>query len=369
MRNPAGLRRKLRAARAEHAIAAAETVVSGGDITEHIKQLEMYEKLLAALPRSGFYEKYPAILIAGICLLAASMAWTIRVPNTKIHLRVKTTAVAMRLATPLAWEGMWPVDGALVRLEEFTKLELPPELGAPQPLPDRAWLDIAGGDVQLTRLDMSQGAFVSVTRNASGDVDILTWDQPFQGELQVAGSPSISAGTRNSKIPIAQATFDPPAPPATVTFDDDGRPSIPAHLRARAGRLEKLQLRRVPIHDLRLFTETTNANQQPSFISGITEGKMTLADTGDALELKAGDPLYLEGANGIILELDIGPEGLQLWFDGEVRGVSLGTPGFKRNLKPTLLAYLYHREKQGFFWGAVTFLWGLIWSGRKLLSV
>jgi hypothetical protein len=132
--------------------------------------------------------------------------------------------------------------------------------------------------------------------------------------------------------------------------------------------LEKLQLRRVPIDDLSLFTETTHADQQLSFTSGITEGTMTLAATGGTLDLKAGDPLYLEGANGVVLGLDIGPEGLQLWFDGEVRGVSLGTSGFRRNLKPTLLEYLYHQKKLGFFWGAVTFLWGLTWSGLRLLS-
>jgi hypothetical protein len=363
MKNLASLHRKLRAARAERAIAAAETAVSGGDITKDMKQLEVYEKLLAVLPRSGVHERYPAILIAGICLLAASLAWTIRVPRTKIHLMVKTTAVDMRLATPLAWEGMWRVGGPVIRLQEFTTLELPPELGVPQPLTGRAWLDIAGGVVKLTRLDLSQGALVSVRRNASGDVVILTKNKPFQGELQVAGSPNISAGAQHFQIPMAQATFDPPA---TVTFDEAGRPLIPAQLRASP--LEKLQLRRVPIHELSLFTETTSADQQPSFTSGITEGTITLIDTGKALELKAGDPLYLEGANGIILGLDIGPEGLQLWFDGEVHGVSLGTPGFKRNFKPTLLEYLYHRERLGFFWGTVTFLWGLIWSGRRLLS-
>jgi hypothetical protein len=364
MKNPASLRRKLRTARAEHAIAAAEKTVSGGTVDEDIKQLDVYEKLLAALPRSGFYERYPAMLIAGICLLAASVAWTIRVPTTKIHLGVKTMAVSVRLATPLAWEGRWRVGGAVVRLQEFTTLELPPELSAPPQLTGRAWLDIAGGVIKLTRLDMSQGALVSVMSNASGDVDILTLNKPFQGELAVAGSPRISAGPApDAKIPIAKATFDPPA---TVTFDDAGRQLIPARLRASP--LEKLRLRRVPIHALSLFTETMNADQQSSFTSGITEGAVTLSDTGEAIELKAGDPLYLKGVNGIITGLEIGPDGLQLWFDGEVHGVSLGTPGFERNLKPTLLEYLYHREKLGFFWGAVTFLWGLIWSGRKLFS-
>ena len=152
MKNPARLRRKLRAVCAEHAIAAAETAASGGDIAEAIKQVEAYEKLLAALPRSGFYERYPAILIAGICLLVASVVWTIRVPTTKIHLRVKTTAVSMRLARPLTWEGRWHVGGAVVRLQEFTTLELPPELGIPQPL------TIERGSTLRERVSSSQGS-------------------------------------------------------------------------------------------------------------------------------------------------------------------------------------------------------------------
>jgi hypothetical protein len=284
---------------------------------------------------------------------------------TKIHLRVQTTAVSMYLAKPLDWEGTWRLGTSMVRLREFTNLELPPELGAPEQLTDRrVWLDIEGGALKLTKINISQGALVSIIRDESGYIDIRTLNKPFEGALELSGSPVVSAGPApGSKIPIENFLFDPPT---IVTFQGTGHPAIPAQLRISP--LEKLQLRRVRIDNMSLFTETTNAAQQSSFTSGITEGTMTLLDTRETLDLKVGDPLHLKGASGVISEVEIGPEGLQLLFDGDVCGMFLGTPGNERNLKPTLLEYLYHQERLGFFCGAVTFLWGLIWSGRRLFS-
>ncbi len=350
MRNHASLRRGVRRVLGEHATTTARKAISGADISDDVKQLEMYGKLLGALPRSRFGEMYPAILIAAACLLAASVAWTIRVPTAKVHLSVRATAVSMRLASALAWQGRCPAGGSLIRLREFGRIELPPELGTAQRLTQRAWLDISGGAVQLTRLDISQDALVRLMRNESGEVDILTLSKPFQGQLDLAGSPRIAAGD----------------PPGTVTFYDAGRPANPSLIRTSL--LGTLQFRRVAVYDLSLFTETPNAQQESLFASSITEGALTMPGSGTQIELKAGDPLYLEGARGLISELEVRPDSLGVMFDGEAHGVSLGAPGLGRNLKPTILEYLYHREKIGFFWGAVTFVWGLLWSGRKLFS-
>jgi hypothetical protein len=362
VKNQADLRRRLSEMLAAHSVATAEKAVSGNNIQEDMKQLEAYERLLAALPCSRLSETYPAMLIAAVCLLAASVAWAVRVPTTKVHLTVKSTTVSLRLTAPLAWQGRWPIGGSLIRLREFGKIELPPELGISQQLTQRAWLDIAGGTTQLTRLDIGQGTFVKLTCDESGHVDILTLNKSLSGQLDIAGRPNISAGRApNSNIKVTNAFFDPPG---TVTFYDPGRPANPSVFQASP--LGTLQLLRVPVHELSLFTEMTNAQQESFFASGIIEGAITVSDSGAVQELKPGDPLYLEGASGVISALEIRPGGLGLIFDGETHGLSLGAPGFERNLKPTLLEYLYHREKLSFFWGGVTFLWGLIWSGRKL---
>jgi hypothetical protein len=287
MSNQGTLRRKLRAVVSKHAVTAAETAVSGGDASEDIRRLEELQKLLAALPYPILSDMYPAITIAFICLLAASIAWIIRVPTTKVHLAVKTTAVSMHLAAPLAWQGTWPVGRPMVRLEDVTKLEIPPEFGGTQQLTGRAWLNMLGGNIALTALDISRGAQVSVIRTDSG-VDILTLNKPFQGQLVVGGNPTISA-SRSPGIGIKPA--HQLNPPVTVSFYDAGRPAIPARLRVSPSKSLKLQP--VPIDALSLFRETTDFEQRTSFASAISGGSITLSDTGAMLDLKAGEVLHL----------------------------------------------------------------------------
>lgn len=367
MKAHASQRRKLSQAVAELSSAAAQKVEAGEDVTQELRELEACQKLLAALPSATFHRIYPAALTATMCLIVASTTWTVRVPKTKIRLRVKTTTASMRLAAPLEWEGRWRVGGDVVRLHEFARLELPPELSSSEPLTNRAWLDIVGGSTQLTRLKIDQGALVSVTRSEFGNIEIATLNKAFQGEIQTAGSPRMSAGSapgRSTLIQLANVEF---APPATVTFFNAGRPAVPARLRVNPS--GQIKLSRVAIRGLSLSTETANAEQQPSFSSGIVEGTLTLSDTSEALTLDTGEPLAIGDAIGLISSLEMGPTGIQLSFDGEVRRLSVGVPGFERNLKPTLLEYLYAQKSFGFFWGVVTFLWGLIWSGRKLLSL
>ena len=54
-------------------------------------------------------------------------------------------------------------------------------------------------------------------------------------------------------------------------------------------------------------------------------------------------------------------------FEGKVRSASTGPSGFERELQPSLLEYLYHQQRLGFFWAAVSFLWGVLWSARTLI--
>ena len=83
--------------------------------------------------------------------------------------------------------------------------------------------------------------------------------------------------------------------------------------------------------------------------------------------MQQGSRLRLEGAEGVISRLTIGPDGAALIFEGEVRSAATGPPGFERQLKPSLLEYLYHQQRLGFFWAVASFIWGLLWSARTLI--
>jgi hypothetical protein len=75
----------------------------------------------------------------------------------------------------------------------------------------------------------------------------------------------------------------------------------------------------------------------------------------------------LHWMGGAISALRVMPDGITVRFAGSVHGLTLGRANFARELRPTLIEYLFHQQTVGFLWGAVTFLWGMLWSARRLL--
>jgi len=360
------LRRKLNAARAQLAAQAAVAVLSEPGVGEDLKRLEAFDRILAALPKSSFQNLYPATLVAGVCLLAASIAWAVHVPTTRIHFKIASTSLSLRLAAPIEWEGSWHLGNSGIRLRGFSDLELPPELHPPRPLTQESSLAMTGGGVIITRMHIDKDVYLSLLENQTGDLDLLTRNGPFEGQFDISGSPTVTTGSVDtSTVTLANVTFDTPG---TVVFHDQGnRTVVPSQLHAKIA--EKLQFPRLLVRSLSLFSETTSEEQESNFVSTISKGTLTLADTGQTIELQAGDPLHIDVVGGLASMVEIGPTGIDVLFDGKVRNLALGAPGFERNLKPTILEYVYHKQKLSFFWGAVTFLWGLIWSARRLFVV
>jgi hypothetical protein len=93
-----------------------------------------------------------------------------------------------------------------------------------------------------------------------------------------------------------------------------------------------------------------------------------MTDTGERIPLAPAAALLLSEANGLVGALQVTPNNLRLKFEGTASEVKLGTGDFARNLKPSILDWLFHQQKLGFFWGAITFLWGMAWSARKFFS-
>ena len=93
-----------------------------------------------------------------------------------------------------------------------------------------------------------------------------------------------------------------------------------------------------------------------------------MTDTGEQITLVPGADLQLANTRGRIAALQVTNKEIQVKFEGTASDVTLGTGDFARNLKPTILDWLFHQQRLGLFWGALTFLWGIAWSARKLFS-
>jgi hypothetical protein len=354
------LRHQLEGLLSERAATASAKAVSELPIDQELHQIEQIDKLLHFTPRSNAKALYRAGLVGGICLIAACLLWTVRVPKAHVQLVATTESLAVTLSQPLNWSGSWEVGDGLLRLEEMSRIELPPELADENLLSGRAWVEIKNGDVALKHLEAKAKSQLSLARGELKTVTIGLRAGSVLGQLEVLGKPVVEAGsTPEQGTTIAETTF---SIPGTVTFFHSAT-SGPATLRAAPkGTIEFSNLHVDEIS----FAKEVLGSDIP-FESGVKSGTVTILSTGEKVSLEQGSRLRLVGADGALSRLSFSPDGAALTFEGEVRRAATGPPGFERELTPSLLEYLYHQQRLGFFWTVTSFLWGLLWSARTLL--
>lgn len=345
---------------------AGQKALAGEPVDAEMDRIEALQRVRAALPPPPSHFVVVVVGVGLACLLVASLAWTLPTPTTRIQLVARTTNVTLRLAEPLRWTGDLHLASELIRLQHVSRIDLPPEYVTPTPLAGPAWLNltIADGRATLRRLMIEKDATVTFVHSQTGTAEIATHGI-MSGELDAAGLVSATMGsTPAGELRLGEVRFD--GPPALFGFAADGTGAEPSGLRMPLS--QPLVLHDLAVSGLGLMEERADANQRPTFVSALLSGTLTLTDTGEKLVLAEDAALRLLGALGRVTTLRVGGEAITVTFEGTVSGVSLGSGDFARDLKPSILEYLYHQERLQLFWGAITFLWGLFWSARKLLS-
>lgn len=355
------LRKELKALLATQSSAAAKLLMVNAPADEELKRIEQVETLLKFIPQSNKTTIYTACSVGAICLVVACVLWTFRLPTSALQLDITSENVTIKLAKQTSWSGNWDVSGGLLRLEDMSRIELPPELAAENMLVGRAWLEGSNGDFALKRLEFQADSEVLVKKTDLQTLNVNSWSSPLLGELQVYGTPKIQAGQspeKNQKL--TDARFDIPG---TITFFHAAA-QVPSILRLTPR--GSLTLADLSVKEIAFAKERTDS--ETSFQSGIIRGSLTMLTTDEKpTSLEAGSRLRLEGAKGVISALTISGDGVHLLFEGRVRSATLGPPGFERELKPSLLEYMYHQQRLGFFWAVASFMWGLLWSARTLI--
>jgi hypothetical protein len=364
--DPADLRRGIEREIKRLAGEAGAKAISGDSPSPEVDRINELQSVLAALPQANRFPLLWAAMIGAVCLIGASLAWSISIPRARVQLTLTTASVVMRLADDFPWDGDWRVKPEL-RLRQFTHLDLPPEYGMPEPLAKEASLDLSatGGTARLRHLFLGNGAAATIASSENGATEIVVQGAPFQGDIDVSGVVSCQAGP-DPGTSLPAASFDPEMPPGRFGFQYDGRNVLPAVLHVSAN--DALDLHEIPISGLGFFEERADGTQASTFASQIISGTLTMTDTGKHMPLAPAAALRLLEAHGLVAALRVTPKEIRVKFEGTASGVTLGTGDFSRNLKPTILEWLFHQQKLGFFWGAITFLWGLAWSARKLFS-
>ena len=345
------------------AVDGLRKAMAGESADDSLGRISSLQRLICALPPERDNTWIWATVVAVACVSAITAAAVVPIPRTRFELDLVTSSVSFRLASPLRWQGKWSVDPTLVRFQNVERPELP-DFPTP-PWRGRASFDVSAdrGTTSIRAFGAETGTLMSLDASATGVV-ITANERECSVELNATGVVSVVGHDRfGAEWRPEPTSFD--VIPAVFGASGSGKTAVPASMRVNP--LDTLELEEFPITDISFVQEATDTLQRSYPLSRLRSGTIVMTDVMADKRVKEGSFLRLLDTFGTVVALRVSPDGITIRFEGTARYISIGRGSFHKDLRPTVLEYLFHQEKVGFFWGALTFLWGLAWSARKIL--
>lgn len=303
-----------------------------------------------------------AIAVLLLCLAVTGILWSVPVSTTNVKLNVRCKKVTFRTAEPWIWQGNAAIGSSVISARCLSSAEIRGiGLRATRPETD-LWMDIKGEESWLTQLSVERAAMLTIEPGGRGGVGLYFNDAQTVIELLIGGYQQLEVGDESGHL-FLDTTANLVVPEVIrATCNRSG--TVPMCLNTNFR--EETVFRNVYVDSL-LFSQVISTGVGSSeFISSIGHGRISLLDSQEEIELTEGDRLSIGGISGVLTKVGVGDE-LQVVFEGKVSDIVIGSYGYERNPKPSLLKYIYHNENVIFLWGSIAFIWSGLWGIRNTL--
>ena len=332
-----------------------------GEVAVGLRNIEAYTQLLKAMKPNPFRVLTLALFVALVYLMIAGLLWYFRLPKVHVTFKIQSKAVTFQLKKPWRPNKTYAVDK--LRIERLNAVFAPALEIEIENESDEAWLEVEGSNVVLQKLDFGQNGFLELNPKR-GRLEIFYRGSNLKGEVAVSGLSAVSAGKNLNKAGNIQVNKDFKIP-ESIRFIAKSSGMVPTLLKIYPQ--DEWTFQDIYVQALSFFRENISEPGSVFFESAISSGRINIHHVSGHETLNEGDRLIMEGVEGRLLKISHGSE-INLVFEGAVEKLLLGPKGFEKNLSPSFLEYLYVRKPLAFFWGAVVFLWGVLWRVRKLIT-
>jgi len=355
----------LASRREERITAVVRRLLDGADaqaLRPELEEIDAYSRLLSTRPPKK--ERHSWIWPAGVavvCVVVAGILWSLKIPQTNVSMTVDTDSLTATLAKP------WRIDDAfhskLMHFERVSKIQSP-NLGLTidQPSGD-AWFELNGGRIDLQTLEIDRNGTVEIFTDPD-EVDLYASGARVTGKITVTGKVNVTAGPRAGETTVNDV-YDIEIP-ETVEFAITKPQTVPSQLTVHSP--EPWSLGRPQATSLSFAREEIKGVGERWLTSGIKSGTARFNDTAwPVLELREGDFLGMRPAASAVLDAKGAKGVIHMNVNGAVSALRAGDATERTELAPSYLEYLYNKKSLAFFWSAIVFLWGLIWSVRNTI--
>ena len=365
------LRRALKRHREEIAGEVAARLVNepNADVGQEVARLRAVDTVLEALPVSRWRAALGPAAMALVCLAAVWAAWTITIDalglRTGVVLTVDAATVNLLVDGDWEWNDRIQLADGRLRIERATLTFSDPSR-AFATLPDDAFLDVEADSVTLQKLTLEPGTALTLERTDSEELTMYVTHGSAAGIVLVNGSTTLTWGETDGVVPETKQ-FPIEVAPERITFSAERPQGVPARIVFRPR--GPLSLRDLKVSGLRFGREVAAVPGEPVFVSTVRDGRLQVPDVGVTYDLSIGYVVILHDLRGYIRQLQVSDaDGIAVDFEGTVERVTFGPQGRERNVTPSVLAYLYHNQRLAFLFAAASFVWGALWSLRRLVG-
>jgi len=319
-------------------------------------------RLLSTRPpkKEGRSWLWPAC-VALVCIVAAGILWSLKIPKTNVSLTVDTDSVTATLA------NRWQIENAFhsphMHFERLSMINAPNlGLAIDQGSGD-AWFELNGGHIDLQMLEIDRNGKVELFTD-HGEVDLYASGARLTGKITVTGNVKVTAGPGAGETSVNRSyQIDIPE---TVEFAVSRPQVVPTQLTVHSP--EPWSLGRPQATNLSFSREELKGAGERVLTSGIKSGTVRFDDTAwPVLELRENDLLTMRPAQSAVIDARGAKGVIHMTVNGAVSGLRVGDSMTKTEIAPSYLEYLYNKKSLAFFWSAIVFLWGLIWSVRNTI--
>lgn len=211
-------------------------------------------------------------------------------------------------------------------------------------------LVIEGDSLAINSLEVTEKAWIKISK-AGKLTQLEIWNSSLSGILKVNEGKVIVPGILDRSIISSDDS-------EFISFNRKSKSYYPTKVTFNTNPVFSL-LNGKNITELVFFDDYIYGADAPMNYSTINKGKILLHSINKEIELRKSEELVFSNLSGFISELKILDEGIQLEVSGKAKKIEYGPKNLRKNLAPTLLAYILNNQPLILMWSSIVFLWGL----------
>lgn len=329
---------------------------------------------MSAAPATGIrVNRWLPASIFVVTLIIASVLLFVRIPETSIELVGTFTGLGFTSAAQQPLSG--PLDVSSIGVAGLKDAQLPDEIARPKSGVSALRIATApgsdpkqrAGSIVVDRFDVPTGTRVWISRTSIPRQYRLTLrsDRPEPISIHVDVNGALAFAPAGAAPTVTALRAPQPVEISSTSGSLDLEVTLAQG--TPAPRWQQVEARGLRVYQVQDDQKSDRPMVRP--FSTLLTGSIYFESLGGTeRKLRTGEMVRFANAAGTLLTLDLRDDGIAATFQGDVKGMTVGTGDHPRSIMPSLVTWLRQRQGLSLLWGTALYLFGVTTTLRKWWS-